>query len=217
MVVIPLLILVFVIIATTDGSLVFTNDIAFQERGFIPPHLCDALVRASSKYTFSKSKEPVDDEPLYQINVMANGKVLNKELWIYCSHIYEDIVKPRIKHACTEEPYFVFVKRYKSGERLELPMHHDQNLFTVSILLTDEREFKGGEFYMLNSRESEYIMKKYPNIKSFEKKNRHLFTKLKYDKGDMLAFEGNKHLHGVLPLKQGERYVLTYFISYVSY
>jgi hypothetical protein len=204
----------------TKRKTIFPIDAAFQEKGLIPPYLCDALVRATSKRTFSTAQEIVDGKPLYQVNVMENGKILDTELWVYCSYMYDHIIKPKIKHMCTDDPYFVFVKRYRSDERVDLPMHNDQNLFTVSILLTDVCEFEGGDFYILDSRKSNYINNQRNNgrinFDRFVKKNHHLFTKLKYDKGDMIAFEGMDHLHGVLPLTKGERYVLTYFISYIS-
>jgi hypothetical protein len=102
----------------------------------------------------------------------------------------------KCKNLIPYTPSFVFLKRYTPHERPSMNAHIDTSQYTVNFLLSDKNDFKGGEFYIF-----------YNDV---------CFPILCYDQGDMIAYEGTKHLHGVLPVRSGYRYVLTFFMELMA-
>jgi hypothetical protein len=111
-------------------------------------------------------------------------------------HVKNKELWNKCKNLIPHTPNFVFLKRYSPNERLGMRMHTDNCLYTINFLLSDKNDFKGGEFYIF-----------YNDI---------CLPILCYDQGDMIAYEGSKHLHGVLPVRSGYRYVLTFFIELLT-
>ena len=165
--------------------------------------------------------------PVYQINIYSTDmsiEPLHHNLW-------ENTVKPlynkKLKPLINKLPWtkgkkiklsWAFIKRYKKSERTHMRSHFDANYFTFNILLSDKNDFKGGDLYIFDKEYSN----KYQNIQGLILKAHDVFINQMgnnipivkdYDQGDLLSFIGQQHLHGTLPVVEGERYVLVLFFN----
>ena len=165
--------------------------------------------------------------PVYQIDIYSTDisiEPLHHNLW-------ENTVKPlynkKLKPLINKLPWtkgkkiklnWAFIKRYKKSERTHMRSHFDTNYFTFNILLSDKNDFKGGDFYIFDK----YYSSKYINIQDLILKAHDVFINQMgnnipivkdYDQGDILSFIGQQHLHGTLPVEEGERYVLVLFFN----
>ena len=162
--------------------------------------------------------------PVYQINILDSYKTINNKLWKNnIEPLYIKKIKPLIQQLPWSKGKNVilnwgFIKRYKKCERTHLRTHLDSNYFTFNILLSSTKDFKGGELYIFDN----YYTNKYKNISDlnleehdgFIKKIKNDLPIIKdYDQGDVLSFVGENHLHGTLPVVEGERYVLVLFFE----
>lgn len=169
----------------------------------VSKQLCQKIINCAKNKKFETRGEPVDDEPIYQIDIFSDGKVLNKELWELCKGIY---------NANREEEMdndYMFIKRYNMQERVRMAPHKDHAKYTVSVLLSDTKKFTGCKFFLLD-KDFEF--------KDNDKEKQHRYIKklgdklpfVKFEQGDVLRFN-SQQFHGVTPLESGERYLLTIF------
>ena len=184
-----------------------SNGRYIQRKG-VHKELCERIVKAAKKLPFDTDPEPVDEEPLYQIDIYNDGEVLNEELWNACESIYRTYKE----HPDSDD--FMFLKRYTAGERTRLKAHVDTANYTVSVLLSDTSDFEGCEFFLFDKESTKRIFPTYEQLDP-EEKDRYIASLgklpiVKLEQGDVIRFDSDC-LHGVTHLTGGERYLLTIF------
>ena len=165
--------------------------------------------------------------PVYQIDLYSTDKnidPLHHNLWENTvKPLYNKKLKPLINKLYWTKGKKIklsgaFIKRYNKSERTHMRSHFDDNYFTFNILLSDKNDFKGGDLYIFDKEYSS----KYQNIQRLVMKAHDVFINQMgndipivkdYNQGDILSFIGQQHLHGTLPLVEGERYVLVLFFD----
>ena len=202
---------------------IIIDSTGFLEKNILSKKECNKLINLSKKYTFTTDEEPVDGKPVYQIDIITSkNKIDNPNLWKEIQPIYEEKLIPIMKHipwlsTLNYTLDFVFLKRYRPDERTYLGLHTDDNFFTIAILLSSINDFSGGELYIFNTSKTTQYMKIYEDMDNTEKdqfiKNYKKLPVINYNQGDMVAYTGDTHLHGTLPVTQGERYVLIFFFD----
>jgi hypothetical protein len=197
----------------TPRNVIKLTENAHIEPRALPRIICERLIHASKNMKFDESPEPVDDEPVYQINILEGLDVKNEKLWRLCKPIYDKYKNKKIK----SHSDFVFIKRYLPNERVRIPLHHDKCDHTASFLLSSAKDFGGGKFYIFNEEDSEKLSglsnKSVKKRDAFIQKNIDTLPLLNLLQGDMVWFKSMTHLHGTLPITCGERYILTIFYS----
>lgn len=219
-----LYILIFVAILLVSKILKrrhYVDRTCFVEHGVLSKKECIEIINIAKKYKFKTVPEMVDGKPEYQIDVFDEG-VKNEELWKISNKIYEEKLKPILKNekwlsSNKHELDFVFLKKYSPHERSHIPLHLDDNYLTMSFLLSDTKNFDGGELYVFDLNQSNK-MSNLDKSTNFSVELRDKFIKncknlpiLKYNQGDLTVYTGGVHAHGTLPLTRGERYILTFF------
>lgn len=186
----------------------FLDQTSYLAKGVLTPTLCETLIKESRNLVYDITSEPVDDAPVYQVNILNGTSVLHEKLWNLCKGVY---YKYKDNHSSSD---FMFLKRYLPDERVRIPLHYDNSEYTISFLLSDTKDFEGCEYYMFDMRTSDAIHA----ITTCDAKVRDDFIDtyknlpiMDYQQGDMVKFKSETHLHGTLPLTKGERYVLTVF------
>jgi len=184
----------------------FRDSTFIHDKGALSKERCESLINEALGIEFDTSGEPVDDEPVYQINVYSDGKILNHRLWKHCEEIYKTY---REKDGYND---FMFLKRYRMNERNRMPPHSDSAAYTVSILLSDTGNFEGCSFYLFDKDFDNKVFQG----EDVEAKHSLIDTMggslplIDLKQGDVLRFD-SEQIHGVTPLKAGERYLLTIF------
>ena len=216
--------LIFIVILLVSKFLKrrrYVDHTCFVEKGVLTKQECNEIINIAKKYKLKIVPENVDGKPEYQIDVFDEG-VKNEELWKISNKIYEKKLKPILKNekwlaSKKHELDFVFLKKYSPHERPYIPLHLDDNYLTMSFLLSDTRNFKGGDLYIFDINESNKItiLDKTTGL-SIEKrdefiKNHKNLPIVKYNQGDLSVYSGGIHAHGTLPVTAGERYILTFF------
>lgn len=169
---------------------------------------CQDLIEHASKEIFSTENDPVDDKPVYQIEMLQpDGTIQYPELYEKCMHIYNKKLSKT-----WGKPDFIFLKRYKPGERVDIPPHRDECSYTHNILLSDPNEYEGGDFYFYEDS-SDPVLRKITRSDFTDFANVKLPI-IQMKQGEVISYEGIRHVHGVLPVTKGERYVLTYFFGH---
>ena len=139
---------------------------------------CKHIINIGNKYKYSLDLEPIDDLPLYQIDIF-NKKILNKELWNTILPIYNN----KILHLLNNDELildFVFFRRYTSEERKDISIHTDENKLSINLLLSDNNDFDGGEFYIFDKKNTRKYINYYDDVlENNEKKRRNLYHILK--------------------------------------
>ena len=173
---------------------------------------------------FSLDLEHVDDEPLYQIDLVQHGWVVDGGIWSVVGPLFDRKLRPLLG----ELPWlkgaaftldFAFLKRYRPDERTHLGVHLDSSFFTFNILLTDPAEFEGGEIYIFTPLQTQKHFTRHESMSTEQKaawvaaQRSQLPIVTGYSRGDVLAFTGDRHLHGTLPVTAGERAVMTFFFD----
>jgi hypothetical protein len=172
-------------------------------KGALCKKRCDEIIDVAKRIGFDNtSPEAVDGDPEFQINILSNGEVLHDTLWKYCKDIYYTYREPNERDA------FMFLKRYKTNERKSIPPHRDEATYTVSLLLSDARDFEGCEFFLFDSDFSFDDMDTCTYIKTHENE----IPLIDFNQGDVVRFDSSSY-HGVTPLTKGERYLLTIFYT----
>lgn len=187
---------------------------------FLPKDLCENLIKVADQYEYETYDEPVDDKPVYEIDIFYK-KLLNYELWKMIKPYYEQKILPMVqkkyKHIILD---FVFLRRYNNMERKNISIHTDANLLSINILLSNPNNFTGGEFYIFDSTPTKKYLSLYENVLSIDEEEKERFVNsfetlpiVDMKQGDCIMYEGLKHLHGVLPVKTGQRYIISFFFD----
>lgn len=189
---------------------------------------CQNIINIGNKYSYDLSEEIVDNKPLYQIDILTDiNDICNKELWNYIQPIYKEKIIP-LTQEFTKNIYkieldFLFFRKYNSKERKDISIHTDSNQLSVNILLSSGSDYNGGDFYIFNNQLTKKYMnyyetkllnneyKKLEFIKSFKK-----LPIVNMSQGDVILYKGDNHLHGVLPVTNGTRYILSFFFDKVK-
>lgn len=183
-----------------------------HKKGIDSDH-CKRIVDLARNMEFDTDAEPVDNEPLFQIDIYVDGEILNKKLWNQCKRIY------RAYKEDTGSNDFMFVKRYNMSERTRLKAHSDSAKYTISVLLSSTDNFTGCEFFIFDKATTKSIAPDFYEMDS-EGRDRYISSLggklpiVPFEEGDVIRFD-SECLHGVTHLTGGERYLLTIF--YGSY
>ena len=198
------------------------SDTGFVQKSTLSKSECKEFIEIAKKYDLETKPDGVDDKPEYQIDVLDTG-VINEELWAKCRLIYLNKLKPIIESTpwipSDQRINYIFLRRYEKTERTHIPIHTDDSYLTMSFLLSDTKDFEGGEIYVFDSKESTKI-DNWDDKFYEETSNRENFITshpnlpiLDYQQGDLAVYTGGKNYHGTLPVKGGERYILTFFLD----
>jgi hypothetical protein len=198
------------------------SDAGFVQKSTLSKRECKELIEIAKKYDLETKPDGVDSKPEYQIDVLDTG-VINEELWEKCRLIYLNKLKPIMESTpwipSDQRINFIFLRRYEKTERTHIPIHTDGSYLTMSFLLSDTKDFEGGEIYIFDTKSSneinnwsdadyesnevrEKFVNSYPNLPILD-----------YQQGDLAVYTGGKNYHGTLPITSGERYILTFFLE----
>jgi hypothetical protein len=208
-----LLIVICVLYIYTRPRRIYIDEEGYVQKGVLSVDECRELIKIAETNTFETKPDGVDDQPEYQIDIL-DGVVKNDELWKICKKIYETKL-PKID----KRLHYVFLKRYTPEERTHIPLHYDANHTTMSFLLSNPKDFTGGELYVFPLEETKKLDLLDQQIKMTIERRNILINNypnlpiLKYKHGDMAKYPGGTRMHGTLPVTSGKRYVLTYFFS----
>lgn len=212
--------IVFVIFYMRRKRVEKISDAGFVQKSTLSKRECKELIEIAKKYDLETKPDEVDSKPEYQIDVLDTG-VINEELWEKCRLIYLNKLKPIMESTpwipSDQRINFIFLRRYKKTERTHIPIHTDGSYLTMSFLLSDTKDFEGGEIYIFDTKSSneinnwsdadyesnevrEKFVNSYPNLPILD-----------YQQGDLAVYTGGKNYHGTLPITSGERYILTFF------
>lgn len=184
----------------------FNDDMNYVKKNAVRKDQCQRMINIAKKIKFDTDPEPVDNEPLYQIDIYHDGEILNQKLWEECKLIY------KANKEIADSSDYMFIKRYNMAERTRLKAHSDKAIYTVSVLLSDTKDFKGCEFFLFDKKTSEKI----DNEIRPEERDKYISSLgkkipiLAFEQGDAVRFD-SECLHGVTNLTSGERYLLTIF------
>ena len=197
---------------------------AFLYSRVLSSDMCARLIRMSHERTLSMEEDTVDDQPVYQIDLVQNGWVSDTDMWSVIGPQFDRKLKPLLARipwlqgtAFTLD--HAFLKRYRPQERTHLGIHVDASFFTFNVLLSDpSSDFEGGEIYIFTPQQTQKHFERHEAMSTAQKEgwvNGHaqLPTVEGYGRGDTLAFTGDRHLHGTLPVRSGERVVITFFFE----
>lgn len=198
------------------------SDTGFVQKSTLSKSECKEFIEIAKKYDLETKPDGVDDKPEYQIDVLDTG-VINEELWAKCRLIYLNKLKPIIESTpwipSDQRINYIFLRRYEKTERTHIPIHTDDSYLTMSFLLSDTKDFEGGELYVFDSKESieidnwdDKFYEKTSNRENFINSHPNLPI-LDYQQGDLAVYTGGKNYHGILPITSGERYILTFFLD----
>lgn len=212
--------IVFVIFYMRRKRVEKISDAGFVQKSTLSKRECKELIEIAKKYDLETKPDEVDSKPEYQIDVLDTG-VINEELWEKCRLIYLNKLKPIMESTpwipSDQRINFIFLRRYEKTERTHIPIHTDGSYLTMSFLLSDTKDFEGGEIYIFDTKSSKEIdnwsdtdyesnevrekfVNSYPNLPILD-----------YQQGDLAVYTGGKNYHGTLPITSGERYILTFF------
>ena len=194
----------------------------FLEKSVLSKSECEELIQIAKKYDLETKNDEVDEKPELQIDIIATSGV-NEELWEACKPIYLNKLKPILESTpwipSDQRINFVFLRRYEKNERTHIPMHTDDSYLTMSFLLSDTKDFEGGEIYIFDTKSSDEI-ETWSDADYDSDEVREKFVNshpnlpiLDYQQGDLAVYTGGKNYHGTLPVKGGERYILTFFLD----
>ena len=192
------------------------------EKSVLSKSECEEFIEIAKKYDLETKNDDVDDKPELQLDIISDDGVI-EELWEKCKPIYLNKLKPILASTPWIEPdqriYYVFLRKYDTAGRTHIPIHKDEGYLTMSFLLSDTKDFEGGEIYIFDTKSSDEIDNwsdaDYDSDEVREKfVNSHPnLPILDYQQGDLAVYTGGKNYHGTLPVKGGERYILTFFLD----
>lgn len=187
----------------------YIDEEGYVQKGVLSPEECRHLIDIAETSPFETKPDGVDDQPEYQIDIL-DGKVKHEKLWSICKKLIPKIDK---------KLHYVFLKRYTPHERTHIPLHYDDNHTTMSFMLSDTKDFEGGELYVFPLKETKKLdeLDKKTTM-TIEKRNILIdnyknLPILEYEQGDMAMYPGGTRMHGTLPVTSGKRYVLTFFFD----
>tara|TARA_B110000483_G_scaffold203028_1_gene245067 strand:+ start:2106 stop:2711 length:606 start_codon:yes stop_codon:yes gene_type:complete len=179
---------------------------------------CERIIETSKKYEFMDGPEHVDDKPMGEIALYEDGRPLNVELWDMCKGYYEPLAS---KHKLVLT--YAFLRKYDTGARNDLIMHLDDEedaTTTINVLLSDVKDFEGGELYIFNEDRTRRILDEHGGDMDIPQREKFLkacpnLPVVSLKRGDAVYYEGCRSLHGVTPVTSGERYVLGFFSKFL--
>jgi hypothetical protein len=174
---------------------------------------CEELIHMSKKYTLETKPDGVDNKPEYQVDIYDSNQIVTEDLYKKAMIIYNKHIRKRLTHVT--HPDFIFLKRYKQGERTHIPIHYDDSRISFNFLLSDTNDFTGGELYMFDKKQSEMINKSITTLNRdhFINHYKNLPIITNFEQGDLIEYKGGEQMHGILPIKSGIRYLLTFFFE----
>jgi hypothetical protein len=189
----------------------------------LSPAVCEQLIGMSRERELSVEPDTVDDGPVYQVDLVQNGWVSDEGMWALAGPAFDLRLRPLLARL----PWLqgtafsldhVFLKRYRPEERTHLGIHVDSSFFTYNVLVSDPRAFEGGEIYIFTPKQTQEHFERHEAMSTRQKDDwvgghARLPVVEGYGQGDVLAFTGDRHLHGTLPVTAGERVVLTFFFE----
>jgi hypothetical protein len=192
------------------------------EKSVLSKSECEEFIEIAKKYDLETKNDDVDDKPELQLDIISDDGVI-EELWEKCKPIYLNKLKPILASTPWIEPdqriYYVFLRKYDTAGRTHIPMHTDEGYLTMSFLLSDTKDFEGGEIYIFDTKSSDEI-ETWSDADYDSDEVREKFVNshpnlpiLDYQQGDLAVYTGGKNYHGTLPVKGGERYILTFFLD----
>ena len=189
------------------------NDIYFLYKKRLSKSECEELINMSKKYTLETKPDGVDNKPEYQIDIYDSNQVVTEELYKKAMIIYNKHIQKKLKHV--KHPDFIFLKRYKQGERTYIPIHYDDSKLSFNFLLSNTNDFTGGELYMFDKKQSKLINKSISTVnrEHFINHYKNLPIITNFEQGDLIKYKGGEQMHGILPVKSGVRYLLTFFFE----
>ena len=189
------------------------DTVYFLHKNVLSKNECKELIHMSKKYTLETKPDGVDNKPEYQIDIYDSNQIVTKDLYKKAMIIYNNHIKKRLTHV--KHPDFIFLKRYKQGERIHIPIHYDDSRVSFNFLLSDMNDFTGGELYIFDKKQSKLINKSITmsTRETFINMYKNLPIIHNFEQGDLIEYEGGEQMHGILPIKSGVRYLLTFFFE----
>lgn len=203
----------------------------YNQRGYVlkrqllTKDYCNMLIKEANKHMFETYNEPVDNFPVYEIDIFSEDYIVNMKMWEFIEVFYQKKIEPYVQRKypnCILN--FIFLRRYNNYERDKISIHTDDSELSINIMLSENKNYTGGEFYIFNRRQSnKYIPFYKKHLKGREENKQQFidsFSKLPIipiDQGDCIIYEGKKHLHGVLPVTSGVRYMISFFFKENKY
>ena len=192
------------------------------EKSVLSKSECEEFIEIAKKYDLETKNDDVDDKPELQLDIISDGGVI-EELWEKCKPIYLNKLKPILASTPWIEPdqriYYVFLRKYDTAGRTHIPIHKDEGYLTMSFLLSDTKDFEGGEIYIFDTKSSDEI-ETWSDADYDSDELREKFVNshpnlpiLDYQQGDLAVYTGGNNFHGTLPITSGERYILTFFLD----
>jgi len=175
---------------------------------------CKHVIEVANKYPYVNDKlDTIDNQPEHQIDIYTDDEVNNKELYDLCMDLYR-------KHLPNHDHLklgYIFLRRYKPEERSGVPIHFDDSTVTMSILLSETKDFDGGNLYVFDEKTSIKFDKDGLDFMENRERGKYMdgtqLPVMKYEQGDMVMFKGGKLFHGITPVTGGERFILSYFFD----
>ena len=204
---------VIVLVVIYHIKSVKVNNTYFLYKKRLSKSECEELIHMSKKYTLETKLDGVDNKPEYQVDIYDCDQVVSKDLYEKAIHIYNKHIRKRLTHV--KHPDYIFLKRYKQGERIHIPIHYDDSRMSFNFLLSDTNDFTGGELYMFDKTQSKLINKSITTLtrETFINTYKNLPIIHDFEQGDLIEYEGGEQMHGILPVKSGVRYLLTFFFE----
>ena len=204
---------IIVLVVIYHVKSVNVNNVYFLYKKRLSKSECEELIDMSKRYTLETKLDGVDDKPEYQIDIYDCDQVVSKDLYEKAIRIYNKHIRKRLTRV--KHPDFIFLKRYKQGERIHIPIHYDDSRMSFNFLLSDTNDFTGGELYMFDKPQSKLINKSITTLtrETFINTYKNLPIIHDFEQGDLIEYEGGEQMHGILPVKSGVRYLLTFFFE----
>tara|TARA_B110000046_G_scaffold180922_1_gene212295 strand:+ start:1103 stop:1732 length:630 start_codon:yes stop_codon:yes gene_type:complete len=175
---------------------------------------CKHVIEVANKYPYVNDKlDTIDNQPEHQIDIFTDDEVKNKELYDLCMDLYR-------KHLPNHDHLklgYIFLRRYKPEDRSGVPIHFDDSTVTMSVLLSETKDFEGGNLYVFDEKTSIKFDKDGLDFMENSERGKYMdgtqLPVMKYEQGDMVMFKGGKLFHGITPVTGGERFLLSYFFD----
>ena len=187
----------------------------------LPNDVCQRLIGDSIRFEYEGYPSPVDRKPTYQIDLYDCGgliEVTTHALWKTVKPVYAKFIVPLVENLswlqgkeCTLE--WAFMRRYQKNERTHVGAHKDICDFAVTLLLSDESQFKGGEFYLFKPNATDLNDESSPDERAEVINNIKNMPIINQKRGDVIIYKGSSHWHGVLPVSSGSRYAIIFFFN----
>lgn len=169
----------------------------FNQRFIFKNHftkdICKWIINESEEYASQNNGWMTDRHNKYPTTDLPVEKIPNIFRYILTS-FHETISKYIIESYCLQENEIIleikdlFIVKYEHDKQNFLEFHTDGSLLTVNILLSEKSEFKGGG--TLFEDDITYYL----------------------NQGDMIL-HSSKSRHSGLPITEGKRYLLVFFIN----